>query len=113
MRSTTLPLDAFGKEAIERYAETNGMSPSAVACAAARRYLELRGCGRPSWKVPRFVRQSRRRGKSAAELEIDLDEATWVALEEEAARQGVSPSLLLLHAMLHLIAAPDERLPPP
>ena len=102
MRSTTLPLDAFGKEAIEHYAETKGTSPSAVAGAAARRYLAQRGCGRPSWQVPRFMREGRRR-KPAAELRIDLDDATWIALEEEAARQGVAPSLLLVHALLHLI----------
>jgi hypothetical protein len=104
MRSTTLRLDAFGKEAIEQYAESNGMSPSAVAGAAVRRYLADRGSGRTSWKVPRFLRDEQSRRSPTAELEIDLDEATWTALEEEAGRQGVSPSLLLQHAMMYHLA---------
>jgi hypothetical protein len=97
-----LPLDAFGREAIEHYATTHGAAPSAVVRDAARYYLADRDSGRPSWRVPRFIRD---RGAGPTEgLEVEIDDDTWAGLEQEARLQGVPPVLLLQHAVLYFLA---------
>jgi hypothetical protein len=103
MRSTTLPMDAFGKDAIVEYAQTRGVSLSDAIRDAARFYLGDRDSGRPAWRLPRFAR-ARDRGP-AAELEIELDDETWDALDREARRQGVPTLVLLQHAVLYFLAS--------
>jgi len=103
MRSTTLRMDTFGKNAIEQYAQTNRTSPSAVVQEAALYYLSDRESERVAWRVPRFVRDAD--AEEAGEpMQIDLDDSTWAAIEQEALRQGVSPALLTQHAVLYFLA---------
>ena len=104
MRSTTLPMESFGKEAIDRHAKAQGISPSAVIQDAAVYYLADRDRRRHAWSVPRFMRDEEQRSAPDEELEVDIDEATWAALEQEALRQAVSPVLLLRHAVLYFLA---------
>jgi hypothetical protein len=99
-----LPLDAFGREAIEDYATTHGATPSAVVRDAALYYLADSDSGRPSWRVPRFMRKGGS-GPAVDELEIELDDDTWTAIEQEARRQEVRPELLLRHAVLYFLAS--------
>ena len=103
MRSTTLPMETFGKQAVEQYAETTGTSVSAVVRAAARYYLADRDSEKHAWRVPRFVREGGRR-PPGEELTVDVDDATWAAIEQEALRQGVTAALLTQHAVLYYLA---------
>jgi hypothetical protein len=41
-------------------------------------------------------------------LRVRLDEDTWKALDEEAARQGVSADTLAVHAVLYFLADLDS-----
>jgi hypothetical protein len=107
MRSTTLQMDTFGKRAIEQYAESQASSPSAVVRTAALYYLADRETERHSWRVPRFLRESEP-AEAGEELQIDIDDPTWAAIEREAARQGVSPALLTRHAVLYFLAELDR-----
>ncbi|MGH2846799.1 MAG: hypothetical protein ACRDL0_12405 [Thermoleophilaceae bacterium] len=103
MRSTTLRMDTFGKEAVERYAAANGISPSAVMRDAALYYLAERESERTAWRVPRFIRE-RGRPRGSEKLEIGVDDPTWDAIEQEALRQGVGAALLAEHALLFFLA---------
>jgi hypothetical protein len=105
MRSTTLPMDAFGKEAVESYAEDHRLSPSDVVGDAALFYLADRHSGRTAWHVPRFARQEEL--GTDGELEIALDDEIWAAVEHEAARQGVPVALLLRHAVMYFLAGSE------
>jgi len=103
MRSTTLRMDTFGRQGVEQYAETSGTSPSEVVRAAALYYLADRETDKLAWRVPRFVRDAA--AEEAGEpMQIDLDDSTWAAIEQEALRQGVSPALLTQHAVLYFLA---------
>jgi hypothetical protein len=107
MRSTTLRMDSFGKKAIEQYAQANRTSPSAVVQEAALYYLSDRESEKHAWRVPRFVRESGE-PQGGEELQIDIDDSTWAAIEQEALRQGVSPTLLTQHAVLYFLAELDR-----
>lgn len=106
MRSTPLPMDTFGKQAIEQYAMTNGVSPSAVVRDAAVYYASDRERCRQAWRVPRFAREAEGGEKlgGGEELHVELDDSTWAAIEREAQRQGLRPVLLLRHALLYFLA---------
>lgn len=96
-------MDAFGKEAIEQYAERKGISASEAVRAAALYYLADRERDRRSWRVPRFIREIG--DQPAGEpLQVDIDDETWAAVEQEAQRQGVRPALLMRHAVMYLLA---------
>ena len=99
-----LQLDDFGKEALEAQMR-GGSSPDAVIRAAARYYLADRDRGRIAWRVPRFTRLG---GSNVAETEVELDDDTMEALEEEARRQGIPSGRLAEHALLYFVADLDS-----
>ena len=102
-RSIALHIEAFGQDALK--ATRNGSSRSAVVRTAALYYLADREVGRAAWRVPRFLETGERRGP---ELEVELDDETIVALEQEAERQGVSPERLTEHALIYFLADLDS-----
>jgi hypothetical protein len=108
MRSTTLPLGGLGREAIERYAEAHGTSASDAVRAASLYYLSDRHTEKRSWRVPRFLPSGESSGDGDA-MRIDIDDATWAAIEREAALQGVSPALLLRHAVFYFLPSTPRR----
>jgi hypothetical protein len=97
--------DDFGKEALEARIR-GGRSRDAVIRAAARYYLADRDSGRIAWRVPPFVRRDDSNG---AGTDVELDEATTEALEEEARRQRIAPGRLVEHALLYFLADLDSR----
>ena len=100
-------MDTFGKKAIEQYALTNRTSPSAVVQEAALYYLSDRESEKLAWRVPRFVRDAGS-VEAGEQMQIDLDDSTWAAIEQESLRQGVSPALLTQHAVLYFLAEIDR-----
>jgi hypothetical protein len=99
-----LQLDDFGKEALEAQMR-GGSSRDAVIRTAARYYLADRDSGRVAWRVPRFVRG---RDPEGAWTDVDLDDDTMDALEEEARRQGIATDRLAEHAFLYFVADLDS-----
>ena len=101
-----LPLDEFGQASLGSQARALGAPPPGIVRQAALHFLAGRGRGRIARKVPQFARDH---GRAAAiELTLDLEEADWLALEEEAERQEVSLEQLLVHATLLLLADLDS-----
>jgi hypothetical protein len=106
-RSLTLEMDEFGFEAFTELAERQGGSASRVVTMAAQYYLADSDDERPAWRVPSFahkVEPERRR----AGVRIELDDATWDALVQEAGRQEVDICVLAAHAVLYFIADVDS-----
>jgi len=58
-----------------------------------------------AWRVPRFVRPAQPGG---AGTDVELDDATMQALEQEARRQGIPPGRLVEHALLYFLADLDS-----
>lgn len=103
--SVRLELDDFGREALETQVR-GGSSRDAVIRTAARYYLADRGSGRVAWRPPRFARRD---DPSAGTVtDVDLDEDTIEALEEEARRQGIPAPRLAEHALLYFLADLDS-----
>jgi hypothetical protein len=103
--SVRLELDAFGKEALEAQVR-RGSTRDAVMRTAARYYLADRASGRLAWRAPRFARRCE---QGAGETtDVDLDEHTMEALEEEARRQGMAADRLAEHALLYFLADLDS-----
>jgi len=96
-------MNTFAREAIESYADAHSISRSEAVGEAALYWLSHRDGERRSWRVPRFVRQAVQ-AQSEGELHVEIDDATWEAIEVEAANQGVSPALLFQHAVLYFLA---------
>jgi hypothetical protein len=103
--SLRLELDDFGKEALEARVRS-GSTRAAVIRTAARYYLADRGSGRVAWRPPLFAR----RGDPAARAvtDVELDEDTMEALEEEARRHGMAADRLAEHALLYFLADLDS-----
>lgn len=102
-----LRLDAFGQEGIEDYALTAKTSVSAAVRTAAHYYLADREPSRVGWRVPRFACETAP-GWRGLERRVELDDDTWAALDQEAARQGVMTELLAEHAVLYFLADVDN-----
>ena len=100
-------MDEFGLEALTELAELQGGSASRVARLAAHYYLADSDDERPAWRVPSFadkVEPQRRR----AGVRVELDDATWEALVQEARRQGVDICVLATHAVLYFMVDVDS-----
>jgi hypothetical protein len=104
VRRLTLQVDEFALEALERNVAVQGGSTAAIVRTAVLYYLAERDSGRQAWRYPRFARQDR----PGPGREVETDEDTWMALEEEAGRQGVDPSQLAGHACLFFLADLDS-----
>jgi hypothetical protein len=105
-RNITLALDQFGRASLEDQARALSLPAAGVVRRAAMYFLAERGSGRTALRIPRFAREAV--GTEQVELAVALDEADWLALEEEAAKQRVALERLLVHAMLLLIADLDS-----
>jgi hypothetical protein len=103
--SVRLELDDFGKQALEAQVRS-GSSRDALIRTAARYYLADRGSGRVSWRPPRYLRKGARR--ALAVTEVELDEETMEALEEEARRHSLPAARLAEHALLYYLADLDS-----
>jgi hypothetical protein len=103
-KDLTLYLDEFSRQALERLAGSTGGSPSRAVRVACTYYLSERGSERLAWRVPRFA--------STAGLDyrvnVEVDDALWLALSKEAAEQGVSTDTLTIHAVLYFLADVDS-----
>jgi hypothetical protein len=99
-RDVTLHVDDFGQHALARFARRGDGSMARAVRMASMYYLNDRDAGRPAWHVPPFAADSRAGGS----LRVELDDATWTALSEEADRQGVPTDFLTLHALLYFLA---------
>lgn len=104
VRSLTLHVDKFGQSALERGAEIKHGSTAAVVRTAVLYYLADRDSGRVAWRFPRF---SRHRVPGPGQ-EVEIDDETWAAVEEEAGRQRVEPADLAEHAFLYFLADLDS-----
>jgi predicted transcriptional regulator len=105
MKSLTLHLDDFGKDALDRFAGGRPDSHSATVRTASLYYLHDPDKDRPAWDVPRFARG---KGSTGSDVVVRLDDDTWHALEDEAERQGVSAEALARHALLYFLADVDS-----
>jgi hypothetical protein len=103
--SVRLELDDFGKQALDAQVRS-GSSRDAFIRTAARYYLADRGSGRVSWRPPRYLRKGGPR--ALAVTEVELDEETMEALEEEARRHSLPAARLAEHALLYYLADLDS-----
>lgn len=102
-KDVSLHLDEFGHRALTRFARGRGATEDALVRTAALYYLSERDTGRPSWRVPRFST-----GQRVPAHRVELDQETWGALNDEAARQGVSADTLAVHALMFFLADLDS-----
>lgn len=104
-RSVTLELDEFGHESLAAQAGRRQEPVSRLLREAALYYVSDLRAERQAARIPRFARRRTPRFDVAElSLSLDLDDATWHALEEEAARQHASVEALLEHAALYYLA---------
>jgi hypothetical protein len=99
-----LHVDEFALEALERNVAVQGGSTAAIVRTAVLYYLAERDSARQAWRYPRFAREDSPGGGR----EVEIDEETSAALDEEARRQGVEPSQLAGHACLFFLADLDS-----
>ena len=103
--SVRLELDDFGNQVLDAQVR-RGSTRHALIRTAARYYLADRGSGRLAWRPPLFARRGDQRAGEVAD--VDLDEDTMVALEEEARRYGLAADRLAEHALLYFLADLDS-----
>lgn len=103
-RDVTLHVDDFGQHALERFTRRGEGSIAKAVRMASAYYLNDRDSRRPAWQVPHLEADSQPSGR----LRVELDDATWGALAEEADRQGVPTDFLALHALLYFLADIDS-----
>jgi hypothetical protein len=106
-RSLTLEMDAFGSEEFAEFAERQGGSVSSVAMLAARYYLADSDDRQPAWRVPSSA-PGVERERPHAGVKVEVDDATWNALLQEARRQGVDICVLAAHAVLYFMTDVDS-----
>jgi hypothetical protein len=102
-RTLTLEMDAFGLEALTELAGRHGGSASHVARMAAHYYLADSRDERPAWPVPSLPHSGEAERRQPG-VPVELDDATWDALVEEARSQGVDIGTLTAHAVLYFMA---------
>ena len=97
--SIPLPLAGFGLDLLKGEARRAGVPLADFVEQAAVLYAAASDTGRPSRRVPRFVRESERRVGSST-VDVELSPELWGALEELAEEQGTSVELTVLHAAM-------------
>lgn len=68
-------------------------------------YLGERATRPPGWAYPDFLRE--RRASDEVELDLNVADSLWIALEAEAREQDVAVDRLLEHAVLYFTAEMD------
>lgn len=110
-RSVTITLSRFAFEGLIGQHGDGGKHSDRSAAApdemerAIRFYLGDRGCGRPAWPYPGFLRESEVQDDVA--LEASIDEELWRAFEAESGSQGVTVRQLSEHAAIYFVAEMD------
>ena len=111
--SIPLPLAGFGLDLLEAEARRADVPLAEFVEAAAAHYVAAGDAGRPSRRVPRFVRESEPR-VGASTVDVELGPDVWRALESLAEEQGTSVELMVLHAAVLYAAetaSPQRRGP--
>ena len=106
-RNVELYLDEFGQHSLDRFIARGAGTPAGALRTAAVYYLGDRDAQRPAWRAPRFRSRSARSALSPG-LKVAFDDETWMALAEEAGRQGVEAEELAVHALLYFLADLDS-----
>jgi hypothetical protein len=101
-RRIPLPLGAFGMEAVEHQAEALGLGPDRFVARAAIYHLRSRREGRPQLFLDGPPAETTR------VLTVQLEPASWAALEAEASGTGITVPQLLARASLALAADLDS-----
>jgi hypothetical protein len=103
-RSATVSIGGFAKRILAGEGGDGKGYVAKRAERAIRAYLRDKEAEPPGWKAPPFAG---REPAERVELRLSLDEDLWVAVEAEAADQGVSVDLLVSHALLYYVAEAD------
>ena len=127
MATLTLELDAFGNEALGRYArESGGSLPDVIRLAIRYHLADGNASEAPAWlRDADGVTASERLARGAGlgpdrsdgiargaglgpdrsdPISVELDERTWTALAATAERRGIDPERLAEDAYLHFLA---------
>jgi hypothetical protein len=99
MATLTLELDAFGNEALGRYARESGGSLPDVIRLAIRYHL----ADTDAPEAPAWLRDADA-APAAERIQVELDEKTWTALAATAKRRGIDTERLAEDAYLHFLA---------
>ena len=106
-RSVTVHLSEFACSVVAGEGSDGREHLAEKVVDAIRCYLGDRGTCGPGWAYPRFLREEEYPEEVALQLEIDGE--LWDLLEEEAARQGVSPQKMVTHASLYVAGRGRRR----
>lgn len=98
-------LGAFAAEVLARKLGNGGPPGSQDFERVIRFYLGERSSRPAGWAYPDFLRE--RRASDEVELELNVDDLIWIALEAEAYEQEVAIDRLLEHATLYFAAEMD------
>jgi hypothetical protein len=104
MKSVTVRLDRFGREALDEYVRGTGESLPTALGTAVRYYLGDADSGRVAWRMP----QQAGALETGEPLELELDDELHGELEKESRRQEVRSDLLALHALMYYLADLDS-----
>jgi hypothetical protein len=101
--TTTVSLGAFAREALAGDGTNGSEFASSSVARAIRCYLNDRKSRIAGWSYPSFLREQSA-SEEVVELELSVDDALWLQLEEEAEQQEVSPRQMLEHAVFYFAA---------
>ncbi len=104
-RAVIVHLGRLASQAIVGDDENGNGHASTAAAEAIRCYLGARSSAEAGWLYPAFL--GRRRSDEDVELSLNIDDALWEALEQEAERQHTSAEQMLEHAVLYFAAELD------
>ena len=109
-RSVVLRLGAFASRALTARPENDSLHGDDEPAGndvlrAVRFYLSEKNTDAASWPYAPFLRE-RQPGKEV-EIELEIDDSLWRALEDEAANQGVPVERLMEHAAFYYAAELD------
>lgn len=104
-RSVTVNLSEFVCSVVAGEGDEGREHLAERVVEAIRCYLGDRGVYGPGWAYPRFLAAEDCREE--VPLHLELDGELWDLLEEEAARQGVSPQQMVTHASLYVAGEVD------
>ena len=102
-RSVSITLGGFASKVLAGGMVKNAAKPSSADVEGAIRcYLKDKDSAGAAWPYPAFLRG--RKPIDGVLLQLDIDDALWRSLEEEAKRQDVDAEQLLDHAVLYFVA---------
>ena len=107
VRTVKISLGTFACMGVEAHL---GSDLASGVRAAIADYTQRLGSNSPPLPVPRLPGDGVS-SRSAVALDLPVDEATWEALEREAARQSTTVSQLVAHSVLVYLAEIDRMTP--